>query len=441
MSGNKEAHDRFPVAIIGAGPVGLAGAAMLSDRGIEFTVIEQADRVGAHLAEWGHVRLFTPWSMNVDPVSGSLLEASGWDLPDADAHPTGAQWREQYLEPLAELSEIAPRLRLGTRVVTVSRVGLDKGRSNERSAGPFRLVVETGGHLEEILASAVIDASGTWATPNPLGGDGVPAFGEQELANRLHYGIPDVLGSERRRFEGRSVAVVGSGHSAQQVVRDLVRLADEAPGPTITWIVRRPQMIIGEEPAPTDPLPARAALADALRSVVESGRVRVVSGFWTRRVEHDAGQLVLTDDDERRLGPFDEAVVSTGFRPDLGLLRELQVRLDSKFEAAQGIVTLIDPDEHTCGTVPVHGWRELAHPEPDLWVVGMKSYGRAPTFLASTGYAQVRSIIDRMTAQQVHESPPAPEPQVSCCAPVPADSGGCSVPPGAAGTLVRDDIP
>jgi len=39
-----------------------------------------------------------------------------------------------------------------------------------------------------------------------------------------------------------------------------------------------------------------------------------------------------------------------------------------------------------------HGEKELRHPEKDFYIVGSKSYGRAPTFLMATGYEQVRSI-------------------------------------------------
>ncbi|SCF83810.1 hypothetical protein GA0115254_118614 [Streptomyces sp. Ncost-T10-10d] len=56
------------------------------------------------------------------------------------------------------------------------------------------------------------------------------------------------------------------------------------------------------------------------------------------------------------------------------------------------LAPLIDPNQHSCGTVYPHGAKELAHPEQDVYVVGMKSYGRAPTFLAMTGYEQVRSV-------------------------------------------------
>jgi thioredoxin reductase len=400
-------RDAFPVAVIGAGPVGLTAVAVLADRGIDAVVLERGDRVGAHVAEWDHVRLFTPWTMNVDATAMRLLVAAGWEVPDPEAHPTGAEWRQQYLEPLAALPQIAPRLHLRTEVTAVSRAGVDKSAGPARRRGPFRLTVACNGKTDELLARAVIDASGTWASPAPVGADGVPAQGEAAVASRLRYGIPDVLGRERSRYRNRAVAVVGSGHSAQQVVRDLVRLADEAPRTSVTWVVRRHDPLASDGTESPDPLPARAELAVTLGELVASSKVRVASGFRTRRIDA-AGHELSLGDGNNRLGPFDEIVVATGFRPDLRLLRELRVDLDPVFEAPRQIAPLVDPRIHTCATVPIHGWRDLLHPEPDLWVVGMKSYGRAPTFLAHTGYAQVASIVDHMSG----------------CAP-PAEAGPC----------------
>jgi NADPH-dependent 2,4-dienoyl-CoA reductase/sulfur reductase-like enzyme len=68
----------LPVAVIGAGPVGLATAAHLLDRGLEPLVLEAGSRVGANIAQWAHVRLFSPWRFDLDPASVRLLTAGGW---------------------------------------------------------------------------------------------------------------------------------------------------------------------------------------------------------------------------------------------------------------------------------------------------------------------------------------------------------------------------
>jgi hypothetical protein len=94
----------------------------------------------------------------------------------------------------------------------------------------------------------------------------------------------------------------------------------------------------------------------------------------------------------RWIGPVDRIIAATGQRPDLSLTRELRLDLDPWLESAKALGPLIDPNVHSCGSVPPHGHRELSHPEPGYYTVGIKSYGRAPTFLLLTGYEQVRSV-------------------------------------------------
>jgi thioredoxin reductase len=380
----------LPVAVIGAGPVGLAAAAHLLDRGFHPLVLEAGDAVGASVREWGHVRVFSPWEFNLDPVARELLERSGWTPPEPDGYPTGEELVARYLEPLAALPEIASTLELGARVTAVARHGIDKVKDEGRDAAPFELVVDQGGVERRVLARAVIDASGTWTQPNPLGSGGLPAAGERALGDRIAYGIPDVLGRERERYAGRRVLVVGSGHSAFNVILDLVALRESVPGTEIVWAIRggAPGRRYGG--GDDDQLPARAALGDAVRRLVEEGSVELVTGFHTRRVAAIEGGLVLTDG-ERELAA-DAVIAATGFRPDLAMLRELRLDLDDRVEAARALAPLIDPNLHSCGTVPPHGVDELSHPDEGVYVVGMKSYGRAPTFLLRTGYEQVRSV-------------------------------------------------
>jgi cation diffusion facilitator CzcD-associated flavoprotein CzcO len=384
-------NDRpLPVAVIGAGPVGLAAAAHLLDRGIEPLVLEAGPAVGASVREWGHVRVFSPWEFNQDPVAAGMLAAAGWTPPEPDGYPTGDELVDRYLEPLAALPAIADALVLGARVVAVTRNGVDKLKDDGREQAPFELVVEQDGTERRVLARAVIDASGTWTRPNPLGSGGLPAAGERALADAIAYGIPDVLGDERERYAGRRVLVVGSGHSAFNAILDLVALRDTEPQTEVVWAIRggAPGRKYGG--GGDDQLPARGALGNAVRRLVEDGSVELVGGFQTRAVAREDGRTVLSDGERRLVA--DAVIGATGFRPDLSLLGELRLDLDDRVEAARALAPLIDPNLHSCGSVPPHGVDELTHPDDGVYVVGMKSYGRAPTFLLRTGYEQVRSI-------------------------------------------------
>jgi hypothetical protein len=219
----------------------------------------------------------------------------------------------------------------------------------------------------------------------------VPVLGERALADRIVYGIPDVLGADRARYANRRVLVVGSGHSAFNSIRDLVELQQDAPDTEVVWAVRRPRLADVFGGGERDPLTERGRLGTVIRRLVDRGALRVVTGFSADRLSQAQGGLVVGAG-EREIGPFDEVVAVTGYRPDLDLLAELRLGLDPAVESPSALAPLIDPNIHDCGSVPPHGARELAHPEPDVYVVGMKSYGRAPTFLLRTGYEQVRSV-------------------------------------------------
>lgn len=412
----------LPIVVVGAGPVGLAAAAHLAAKRQRFLVFEAGQSVGAHVEGWGHVQVFSPWRYNVDPVARPMLLEAGWAEPDPDALPTGDELIAGYLQPLAKLPDLEPSLRFGARVTAIARATHDKMKTTGREDAPFEIRVRTAAGEESLLAKAVIDASGTYGSPNPLGANGLPAVGEAGCRNWIFYGIPDVLGTERTRYAGRSVAVVGSGHSAFNALLDLAQLASTDAATTITWVVRRGDIAAVYGGGTADALPARGSLGSRLRALVDAGRIRLETGFKTHAVEQTEGRLELRDSDGRAIGPFDEIVAVTGFRPDLAMLGELRLDLDSIVESPRALAPLIDPNVHSCGTVPPHGAEELRQPEPGFYIVGMKSYGRAPTFLMLTGYEQVRSVVadltgDHAAARRVELTLPA--------------TGVCSTTPGA----------
>ena len=411
-------NQSHPIIVIGAGPIGLAAAAHLLERGQDVRVLEAGSGAGAAIRNWGHIRLFSTWRWNIDAAARRLLEtpteayAGGWEAPRETRLPTGSEMVTEYLEPLASHPALVTRIGYGHRVTRVTRIqpngnGVDKTRSQDRAESAFLLRTATARGLQDIQARAVIDASGTWGTPNPVGRSGIEAIGEADARAMgiVTSPLPDPLGAGREHFSGKTILVLGAGHSAANTLISLGRLRQHHPDTRILWGLRgtaNPIRLYGG--GPEDQLPARGQLGTSLRRFVENGDITIVENVAVTTLERGEKLGVLLADG-RRL-EVDLLVPATGFRPDLGMLSELRLDLDRIVEAPRELGPLIDPEFHSCGTVSAHGASVLAHPETDFYIAGMKSYGRAPTFLLATGYEQVRSIAaalagDRAAAETV----------------------------------------
>jgi len=348
------------------------------------------------LLSWGHVRVFSPWRYNIDQAARTLLEATDWQSPADEALPTGRELYEQYLLPLSRVPEINPFVHLDSRVIAIGRKSQDKMKTAGRSSLPF--VVRVRHHQTEFRqyeAKAIIDASGTWASPNPIGSGGTFAVGELENGARIHYGIPDVLGKDSARYQNKSALVAGSGHSAIHTILDLGRVKETYPQTRIHWIMRKKRMEEVYGGQENDALPGRGALGIRIEALVKQGQVDIYTPFLVDEIRKTNDQLTLIGfqyDEKRALPGIDEIISNTGSRPDFSFLREVRLGIDPALESTYALAELIDPNVHSCGTVRPNGELELRHPDKDFYIVGSKSYGRAPTFLMATGYEQVRSI-------------------------------------------------
>jgi hypothetical protein len=419
-----------PVVVIGAGPSGLAAAAHLRARQIPTVVLESGSDAGAAVRAWSHIRLFSPWRELVDSAAVGVLEKAGWAPPDPDAYPIGGEWAAGYLQPLADA---LGNVRYGTRVVGVAKRGRDLMVDAGRDTESFTVhVLGADGADEAIDARAVLDASGTWAGTNPLGGDGIPAVGEAAHADRIVYRVPDFGDPELvARYAGRHVVVAGTGASAKTALIGLVRMAEAAPATRVSWLVRRTTAVnaFGSE---NDELQKRGELGEEAKAAVQSGPVATMTGFRASAVDRaEDGTLTIESVDGQRLERVDEVIALTGFRPDLSFLSEVRLDLDSVLQTPSSLAPMIDPNVHSCGTVEPHGAAVLAHPEVGFYMVGMKSYGRAPSFLTLTGYEQVRSVVAEIAGD--HEAAARVElvlPDTGGCGGAGdfGDGAGCCVP-------------
>jgi len=386
-------NKNLPIVIIGAGPIGLAAAAHLVEQKQAFILLEAGNEIAHNIRTWGHVTLFSPWRYNINKAAKALLEGSDWQEPNLETIPTGHELIDLYLKPLAELAQIKPSIRLNSKVVGISRQLNDKMKSKNRVNQSFNVYVEKGDDINIIEAKAVIDATGTWGNPNPANSTGVWLQTEKALADHIEYGIPNI-NSNTKRYANKKIAVIGGGHSAINTLLALAELQKENPSTNLVWVMRKrsvEEAYGGEE---KDALAARGALGIRIHELVDTGKVEVVTPFYISLIKREENINIIgtLNEEQKVLTGFDELIVNAGNRPDLTMNSELRLSIDTATESVQALAPLIDPNEHSCGTVRAHGEEILRQPEKDFYIVGAKSYGRAPTFLMATGYEQVRSI-------------------------------------------------
>jgi cation diffusion facilitator CzcD-associated flavoprotein CzcO len=410
-----QAPARHSLAVIGAGPIGLEVAAAALEHGFDVHVFERGE-VGAHLLAWGHVRMFTPWRMNVGPASARLLQRSGWTAPDPEGVPTGAEMVGSLLAPLAATAELRDRVHAHSQVVHVARRGALKGEwigDPERRRHPFRLLVRDAGGRENVLhAFAVVDASGVYGSPNRAGTGGIPARGESYLAPQMSYRCDDVAGLRRERHAGRRTLVIGGGATAATTVVALSALAAEAGGTSVAWATRSTGGPFAGEVS-NDPLPGRAALYAAAHALQrgETAAVTWIGGAEVEGFEFNSAthryRVALAVGEASRVEEVDEVVVNTGFGPDDSLYRELQVhecyasRGPMKLSAA-----LLGAAGADCVTAPAGDADTLSNPEPDFFILGAKAYARYNTFLLATGYAQAGDVVARLAHDLLEPAAP-----------------------------------
>ncbi len=394
------------IAILGAGPIGVEAALAAAERGLSFSVYEAAEGVGGYVRRWGHVRAFTPWDMNVSERAERFLGAAGMDTPKGPVLPTGGELVARLLEPLASLPMLAPRLRLGSRVLAVAREGLLKHEeigSGRRALAPFRLLVAEPGGGERIeAADVVIDCTGTYGHPNRLGDGGIPAPGERAFEERITHAIPDVA-READAWAGQTVLLTGAGHSAQTAARDLAALARHAPRTKVIWAIRSTAPTWGAVAG--DPLPERAALNAAAARMARgiSDAIDVRTGAVTEALAGRDGRVVATlRNGGREEVEVDRILALNGGVGDASLYRQLQVHECYATAGPMKLAAALLGEAGTggdCLTRAAHRPETLVNPEPGFFILGSKSYGRNSQFLLSVGWKQVEDVVEMVAGE------------------------------------------
>lgn len=399
------------LVVLGAGPTGLEAALRAARDGFGVTIVERG-RVGENVRAWNHVRMFSPWSMNVSELARETLAAAGHELPEAGC-PTGAELVERYLLPLSRSRPLEGCLREGHEVVAIGRQGLSKqvmGTSTRKTSRFVLLLRREDGNEEILEADLVIDATGVTRTPAGSGPGGMPAAGE--ISARAAGLMTSVIARGERggtAEPGQTVLLLGRGHSAATSALELARLGDIDPATRILWAWRS-TAIRPFDPREDDPLPERRSLEERANQLVKKGDavLRLLPGTTVLAYEIEGERLVVHLE---RAGGREEHVVhrvisNVGFVPDSGIHRELQVH---QCYATEGPIklaaALLGDASADCLTQTTHGVETLLNPEPDFFILGMKSYGRSPHYLMRTGLRQIGEVFDHLAVS--HKASPA----------------------------------
>ncbi|WP_156727080.1 NAD(P)-binding domain-containing protein [Streptomyces apocyni] len=392
------------IAVIGAGPIGLDAALACTDAGWPVTVYEAGPSAATHVRAWGHVRLFTPWELNVSPRMRAHLPTA----PTGNACPTGTELADRLLHPLTELPALQGRIRYATRVAAISRTGLLKHEhiaDITRAETPFTLLLDTPDGEDTAQADIVLDCTGTYANPNTLGDGGIPAPGERALAHRITRTLPNTTTDRASDRWAGTVLLVGAGKSAQTAARDLATLPDTH----LIWVVRDAHPNWGA--IQDDPLPGRQELVDISQKLADSAHARATVHTGTHiqsltpspaptptptptPTPGNAPILVRLATPQ---GPqevrVDHIVSLTGYTGDPTLHRQLQVHECYATGAPMNLsAALLGSSGADCLAQPAVGVDVLRNPEPHFYILGAKSYGRLNTFLLRSGYEQVNEV-------------------------------------------------
>ena len=390
------------LAILGAGPIGIEATLLALDLGWDVDLYEK-NEPGANVARWGHVRLFSPWGMNRSKWGEMALRANGHELADEDQFPTGREYLDRYLLPLARLEKLQQCLHERTRVVGVSRERAFKGDyigDDARAEGPFLILLEGPNGERYERANVVIDTTGVYDQPRRLGPGGLAALGEREAEQLIERYVPDVVGKDRPSYVSQATLLVGNGYSAVTSAKMLAELHRQEPDTQVYWLLVDDQPPY--PPIPDDPLPQRLELAKFGNRAAQ-GRVEGIEPIFgqlhsfRRHGEGLEAEIRLVEG--RRALHVDRVIGNVGYKPDVELYRELQIH---QCYATEGIMKLAahllaqQGGGGDCLQQSSGGLDTLMSPEPDFYVLGSKSYGRNSDFLLRVGFEQLDELFEEI---------------------------------------------
>lgn len=396
------------ITIIGAGPIGIEAAIYARQAGYNVRILERHS--AAHnIEQWQHVKLFSPFELNHSPLGKAILADHDVPLPDGGAYLTGREYKNRYLDPLLVHSSLKNHIFEDCEVVAVSRRGILKGDhigDGERQKFAFTILTRSSDGSEARYDSDyVIDASGSYGNHNWLGDGGIPALGEIANAHRIQYGLPDVANARRAQYVGKTTLVIGGGHSAATSIVGLKRLIEEDPETRVIWITRNDNPL-PLQPISNDVLAERERITSEANDIVNNPNVRWMQGASIAAIRFDDAAQTFSVDIESQEGEgmlaVDNIIANVGFSPDNSIYRELQVHecYASRGPMKLAAALLSESSSADCLAQTSKGPGVLKNPEPDFYIIGMKSYGKNSNFLLKIGYEQIRDVFQLISEDE-----------------------------------------
>lgn len=383
----------WPLIIIGAGPIGIEAAIYAKKLGVEPLILESAPVIAPTLEALGNLTLYPAAKLMMTPLGLEWVgEASSINLF------TAKTYRDFYLLPLVEKSGL--RIELNCRVESIARSGVTLGviSVEARKAAPFKLLLTTEQGPQTLFAEHIIDASGVYQAPLPLGDNRVVVEGEAEHCLNIEYQIVDFV-KHFEHYNGRKILLFGDTYLAYSSLQRFVELkARWSPTTQLTCIKEQ-----AARPFYKDELTKAGAHryvemeANIQQDSLLSNKVSFVDQARVMAIHFDAMEesnwmLDLCRSNQPLRLQADRVISNYGFQVDPSLWQDLHI--ESSYVTggpaayAHALLNALKGGE-VSQAMPAYA---LKNPEPNFYIIGAKSYGSQAGFISRIGLGQIVAL-------------------------------------------------
>lgn len=406
------------IAIIGAGPIGIETALYARFLGYDVAIFER-DEIGSSVKALGGLPMLTPFSLSCSPLGISAISTNdpGHVLPDLHKTISYQTWLDGYLRPLAKTDLLSDCFRLRTRVISIGKESYfkqDQVSYDERFEELFWLLIEEeSGEQSYFECDIVIDCCGLTSEQQGFGPGGLPVLGESSIkleptdgSTRFPYFCSTTTRRGKIEFSqfdfntlaGRNIGLVGDSYLAWFCASKLASLKDKVEATNIHWIKRQlpannvsSAMELSVEGS-NDVMPERYRLQQEANRWLENSLItwHTNSQVYSIGMEEDAWKIKLCGAETVELKL--DALFSFGrSQPDWKLSSNLQLELSGSYDSPRNLESALKSVDLRTLTMESSS-DSLVTSEPNYYVLGSKSFGRAADFFFHFGLMQILDL-------------------------------------------------